>query len=165
MNAYTLGTKYTHTTRRERASLLAGIGIDLARGGVVAQTAVADFERGQRDALTGGRAKRVAAVLASLGDGPWWIVRAEHTGGGSVAHPCRTGAVSDPAEAIDGRVIAAATEQDAVRIATGLLEEVVAASAPCLCERRSAAGSSSWWGSVVVSVEAASREEICSSVV
>ena len=81
-----------------------------------------------------------------------WQVTAEHSCGQSTGHPCRIGAVDDPADLLD-ETITAGDYESALKAGAIALEEIMEDFKPCTCGRQDMAGSESWWNSVTVNAE------------
>ena len=78
-----------------------------------------------------------------------FIATAEHTAGASVAHPCRSGAYSDPCDDFQ-QALTADTLEAAEQEAEQLLERAVRDSEPCTCALQLQPGSDRWWRSVAI---------------
>ena len=81
-----------------------------------------------------------------------WQVTAEHSCGQSTGHPCRIGAVDDPADLLD-ETITAGDYDEALKAGAIALDKIMEDFKPCTCGRQDMAGSESWWNSVTVNAE------------
>lgn len=76
---------------------------------------------------------------------------AEHSGGASVGHPCKTGVFSDPTDSWE-ETIEADDIDDARDKAQTALESIVEEAEECHCQRKRQAGGERWWNSVSISL-------------
>lgn len=76
---------------------------------------------------------------------------AEHSGGGSVSHPCRTGVYHDPTDMWQVE-IEAESEKEATSAALRMLRAEVEEYQPCTCRLAHQPGSESWWNSVSIAL-------------
>ena len=87
-----------------------------------------------------------------------WQVTAEHSCGQDTGHPCRTGAVDDPADLLD-ETITAGDYDEALKAGAIALDKIMEDFKPCTCGRQDMAGADGWWNSVTINAERVGVDE------